>query len=641
MKPYRYANPFRRNYEAAAACVWLGACVVLVITALTSPLPAVPFVVLAVVALLMATVRAAPALRLRATHRRLAGHPLSFTGLADLRKAVDARPDHLWLGKGFNWAREHSQLVADIERADPERVAPRDTDIMGQRWIHGLGEGEDDIWFPIKAADGHTLLSGTTGSGKTQLGCLIVGQHVMRRAQTAPEPLIVCDPKNDPALLETIRRAAVLVGREDDLFVFNPSFPARSVRIDPLRNWNRPTELATRIAALIPSETGSDAFTAFGQMALNAIVGGLLIAHQKPSLVLLRRYLEGEPEQLLIRSFSAYFAQHFGAGYTAELKPYTSRVKDAGSAQELARAHIAFYRERVQGRWPSTDLEGLIGFIEKNREWVGKMLGSLMPVLHLLTSGSLGALLSPDTDDLTDGRPICDFARIIRNREIFVAQLSSLEDSMTASAIGSLLISDLQSVAGAIYSYETKSGQTPAPVNLYVDELEAMVTDPMISLLNRSRGAGFRIVVATQNALPDLAARFGSEHKARMVLGNLNNLVSLRVKDAVTQQYVTENFGQTVVFGVQRSQSTTSGSEDPTDFKGSVSEALTEKDADRVPPQLLNALPNLEYIANLSAGRIVKGRFPIIEHGDAPAAPVRTPGSPRPLPAGALTIATR
>lgn len=50
---------------------------------------------------------------------------------------------------------------------------------------------------------------------------------------------------------------------------FHPAFLKRSIRIDPLRHFNNFTEVASRIAALIPSETGSDPFKAFGWDALN------------------------------------------------------------------------------------------------------------------------------------------------------------------------------------------------------------------------------------------------------------------------------------------------------------------------------------------------------------------------------------
>ncbi|HDC1593814.1 TPA: hypothetical protein O7V63_004977, partial [Salmonella enterica] len=41
-------------------------------------------------------------------------------------------------------------------------------------------------------------------------------------------------------------------------------------------------------------------------------------------------------------------------------------------------------------------------------------------------------------------------------------------------------------------------------------------------------------------------------------------------------------------------------------------ERLMEEEADLFPAQLLGMLPNLEYIAKISGGTIVKGRLPIL-----------------------------
>ncbi|NMT51216.1 hypothetical protein HKA96_03895 [Vibrio parahaemolyticus] len=39
---------------------------------------------------------------------------------------------------------------------------------------------------------------------------------------------------------------------------------------------------------------------------------------------------------------------------------------------------------------------------------------------------------------------------------------------------------------------------------------------------------------------------------------------------------------------------------------------MMEEEGDMFPPQLLGQLPNLEYIAKLSGGRVIKGRIPIL-----------------------------
>jgi conjugal transfer pilus assembly protein TraD len=55
----------------------------------------------------------------------------------------------------------------------------------------------------------------------------------------------------------------------------------------------------------------------------------------------------------------------------------------------------------------------------------------------------------------------------------------------------------------------------------------------------------------------------------------------------------------------------TDGSE-PIMHGGNQGERLMEEEADLFPAQLLGMLPNLEYIAKISGGKIVKGRLPIL-----------------------------
>jgi conjugal transfer pilus assembly protein TraD len=44
-----------------------------------------------------------------------------------------------------------------------------------------------------------------------------------------------------------------------------------------------------------------------------------------------------------------------------------------------------------------------------------------------------------------------------------------------------------------------------------------------------------------------------------------------------------------------------------------------------VPAEILGKLPNLQYFASVSGGRIIKGRFPILDPGPVPSpAPAET-----------------
>jgi len=239
-----------------------------------------------------------------------------------------------------------------------------------------------------------------------------------------------------------------------------------------------------------------------------------------------------------------------------------------------------------------------------------KMVANLLPIMNMLTSGEIGKLLSPDADDFFDQRPISDSARIINNAQVAYIGLDSLTDGMVGSAIGALFLSDLTAVAGDRYNY----GVDNKPVNVFVDEAAEVINDPFIQLLNKGRGAGIRLFVATQT-FADFAARMGAKDKALQVLGNINNTISLRVIDPDTQKYVSENLPKTRLKYVMRDQGHGTDSNNPVLYSGSQGERLMEEEADLFAPQLLGMLPNLEYVAKLGAARVVKGRVPILVEG--------------------------
>jgi conjugal transfer pilus assembly protein TraD len=128
----------------------------------------------------------------------------------------------------------------------------------------------------------------------------------------------------------------------------------------------------------------------------------------------------------------------------------------------------------------------------------------------MLTSGELGELLSPSEMDPSGNRPILDTSNIIRGKHVFYVGLDSLSDAIVSSAIGSILLADFASVAGMIYN----SGQKMGRFSLFVDEAAEVVNLPFIQILNKGRGAGFQVVMATQT-LPDIVARLGDEARGR------------------------------------------------------------------------------------------------------------------------------
>ncbi len=429
---------------------------------------------------------------------------------------------------------------------------------------------------------------------------ILISQAILRG-----EAVIIIDPKGDKEMRDNARRACEAMGQPERFVSFHPAFPEESVRIDPLRNFTRVTEIASRLAALIPSEAGADPFKSFGWQALNNIAQGLVLTHDRPNLTKLRRFLEGGAAGLVIKAVQAY-SERVKPDWEAEAAAYLEKAKN-GSREKIAFALMKFYYDIIQPEHPNSDLEGLLSMFQHDQTHFSKMVANLLPIMNMLTSGELGPLLSPDSSDLSDERQITDSAKIINNAQVAYLGLDSLTDNMVGSAMGSIFLSDLTAVAGDRYNY----GVNNRPVNIFVDEAAEVINDPFIQLLNKGRGAKLRLFVATQT-FADFAARLGSKDKALQVLGNINNTFALRIVDGETQEYIADNLPKTRLKYVMRTQGQNTDGKEPIMHGGNQGERLMEEEADLFPAQLLGMLPNPEYIAKISGGTIVKGRLPIL-----------------------------
>ncbi|QHS38448.1 conjugative transfer system coupling protein TraD (plasmid) [Alcaligenes faecalis] len=618
--PLAYEMPWRPNYEGRAVAVWSASAFTAMGVNLVSGMPSEPFYWMSGICGTMAMMRVPKAMQLRMLQKHLQGRPLSFISLQELRKSIEKNPDDLWLGYGFNWENRHTQRAFEILKRDRSAIIrekqsfrerleavqrkvlkkpkKRKEPPMGQPWIHGLEPEETTISMPLKHAEGHKIYVGTTGSGKTRAFDLDITQAILRG-----EAVIIIDPKGDKEMRDNAKRVCEALGQPERFLSFHPAFPEESVRLDLLRNFGRPTELASRITALMQSESG-DPFTNFSWMALNSVIQGMLIIGLRPTLRTIRRYLEGGIDSLVCEAIEVYGKRVLSKA-EERMSPY-HRNTDKDTTKR-ANGMLRFYYAEVQPEHPNSDLEALLTIYSHDRAHFGKMIATLLPVLNMLTSDELGDLLSPDPRDLSDSRLIVDSTKIINNGQVLYLGLDSLSDGIVGSAIGSLALSDATSVSGNRYNY----GVDNTPVNIYVDEAAEVLNDPFIQLLNKGRGAGFRLTIATQT-FADFAARLGSKEKALQVLGNINNVISLRVTDTETQKFIAEKWAKTRVMYVMRTQGQNTHGDEPILHGGNQGERLMEEEADVFSPPLLGELPNLEYMATISGGRIVKGRLPIL-----------------------------
>lgn len=517
------------------------------------------------------------------------------------KKEVNSKITHVYLGSGFLWTKSETKALYDIIEQKPNSVyLIKNPEQKGNSVMQHLKKGSD-VYIPLKFLDGHTLITGTTGSGKTRLFDILISQALLRN-----ETVIVIDPKGDRDLYQHIKE--ICTKQDKDKFLFlHPGFIEESINLNPLYNFTRSTELASRIASLIPTMKGgnNDPFKSFSFMLVDVIVGALSIIGKRPTLKIIKYYADGRVPELALLTIAHY----------NQLNTPKGKLKDWEKLKENSRGvmgrvlvkYYEFYVKYVKPKKSSSIIEGLYSKARHDATHTSKMVGSLISALETLCTGGLGNRLSPDDEKFSIWEELWDFQKIIDQHKVLYIGLDSLTDSMVCSALGSLLLSDLAAVAGNRYNYQ----QNLNTVNIFVDETAEVLNEQLIQLLNKGRGAKFRITIATQT-VSDIASRLGSKDKAYQVLGNLNNLISLRVIDEDTRKYVASALGTVRVDYSGYSLGDNRDADEFDTLSLNYTESKMEQETEIFPSHMLSELPDLEYVARVGGATIYKGKIPLL-----------------------------
>lgn len=283
----------------------------------------------------------------------------------------------------------------------------------------------------------------------------------------------------------------------------------------------------------------------------------------------------------------------------------------------------------------TSDLETLLRLCKLDATYFAKVTAGIHPILNTLCLSGLDNYLSASHFALT-------VAQVYKENKILYVALNSLKDTTLATYVGKLLLSDMASTVSDIYSAKencdinlkiSKNKQSylktlenhelqsfdnlfefqnlKRKIAVFIDEASEIANEPMLQLLNKSRGAEVNITLATQS-YADLVKRTGSESSARQIIANCNTKFSLRVKDDETAKVFTNELQYTSIY--QKANAI---------GQNALSEAITGSDnnsyskrqtqAELFPPSVLSSLPDFEYVAKLSDGRFVKGVFPILD----------------------------
>lgn len=620
----KYINHFRPIYEIQAAAFWLFALVALPLSGMPYsyaflPAMAVPFIWRTRQVWLALSFRMAIATKWLTT--------LDVAKLLKTEKRMRAEQGAMYLGIGFEWTQKHCQIAHDILRMPATDIpllprwlyrtrtgkwiaefiehcfAPENSMLdrmpQGASWIHGMEPKKINVPFHYKALGGHTLVAGTTGSGKTRTYEIISSQVIH-----LGDVLIIIDPKNDDDWKRRVERESTRAGRK--FLYFSQAKPSESVRLNPIENWSQPSEIPGRIAQLM--EEGP--FRDFAFLFIDRAVKGELYVGDKPTLRSILNYAQAGIDRLLERSLERFFREQGMAGWEEEV---ATKGQAAGQKKDFTPLDglIALYQARFTSIGKSHEaIEGLIATYTHDREHYMRIIASALPLLQMLATGETGLMLAPKMDDFNDEREVWDIEKVIRQKAVLYVGLDSLSNTIVAKAIASMLLADVAAVCGSVYNfYETKP-----EVVLIIDEVAEAINEQVIQILNKGRGAGFKAFVAFQSR-SDLSARLGSADKMMQVLGNLNNQIVLRLEDTDTAKWFSEKAGETAIQTISLSGSTGTTTESHFgEFSGSITRSLKLEPAPLIPTELIQKLPNLQYFMRVSGASVYQGRIPILQN---------------------------
>lgn len=593
------------------------------------------------------TVQAARVLAYRSRLRRLPRYVLHG-------EQIPWSTSRLFLGRGFRWDQRHSQRLVEVRHPDSRKYlepghAYRMVRTLELKWekqrflrrlsrltrantwwnpvrplppvggdaaLHGVGlEDEDAAWLPLEERPGHTLVLGTTRVGKTRLAELLVTQDIRRR-----EVVIVVDPKGDLDLLRRMFAEAKRAGRLNRFHLFHLGFADISERYNPVGEFGRITEVATRTTAPLPNQGNSAAFKEFAWRFSNAVAQALVGLGRKPDLKSLGRYVT-HIEPLLVDYFKLWMDQHGPEDWKQTVdrlaadEEFPKRLpRELKSRDRFAAALVTFYKER---NLYDPVCDSLKSTLEYDKTYFDKLTASLLPLIEKLTSGSVGELIAPDYEDLDDPRPILDWNKVIREGGIVYVGLDALSDVEVAHAVGNAMLADLTSIAGRLYkhghAYGLPGDPGPRPViNMHLDEFNEIVGKEFIPMVNKAGGAGIQVTAYTQTA-SDVEAGIGDRAKAGQIFGNFNNLLMLRVRNEETARLLTDQLPKVRVYTkIAESRTTDNNDPDsPVDFTSQNADRLSETEVDMLMPADLVSLPKGQAFALIEGGRLYKIRLPL------------------------------
>jgi hypothetical protein len=351
-------------------------------------------------------------------------------------------------------------------------------------------------WFwSDEARRMQSILIGQSGSGKTTLLHNIVGQDISRSVAGRSMPLIVFDGKGDREFLQNVLHDVCAAGRLHDLRILDPFRPEISARFNPL--YGSGDSRHELVNAFFDSfSLRQDFFRAHQATYLSDVCRVLHYAgaiYNIPDVLVMAR------DELVMKE---------------QIAKAKRRVQDDASLVSGQR------RQNFE-----MSVRNLLQSLE-DRERVPKIQG-LLNELMTFAEDELSVITNAYDDLLT-------LDEVIERGLILFVSLNTNKNSKAVTALGRMLLQNLQLVVGERY-LKGSAGDEPAPmVSVVLDEFAPFAHPNFAQLLQTARGSNVAFLFSVQS-IPQL--RTVSWNFADEVSSAPNTVMLLRTRDEETARY--------------------------------------------------------------------------------------------------------
>ena len=381
-------------------------------------------------------------------------------------------------------------------RLPKQRAAANGGTLLGVDKIGGR-----QILLSDAAANTHTLVLGTPGSGKTVAVLNLVESAIERRL-----PVVVVDGKGDHGLASKVVAHAQSHGRPAYLF----SMTGNSCRYNPLAAGGYSAK-KDRIIEL--REWSEEHYRKLAEGYLQTVFKVLAACEIPTDLVKLAGYLSTEKLLGLVRANEAKLGRQADA-----LRDEVEEQVEAEKHVEGIRAEIRNLAHSEIGHLFTTDADGCP---------TGKAGGADDDLII--------------AEAVQASSPVLELSSAIAAGAVVYFCLPTLQFPALAKTLGKVVINDLKSAANEQLA---KAESARRPIYAVFDEFSVFAGEQVLNVINMGRSAGIHAVLATQS-VADLgrATPETPDHFTRQVFSSCNNYLVHRLNAPEDAQLVAELIG--------------------------------------------------------------------------------------------------